>query len=175
MKKLLIGALLTFFSVSSMAVDGYKNIKFGDTVKQVLNSKLCNFEKMPNTSGLKQMSQYGCTDFKFSGKPSLVVATFIDDKFRKLIINVDPDINPLLNSLMEKYGAPNAMSSQDELNKAQVNSDEYSLFVDFDKGTVSLQVEKSKNKPVMALLIYSDINFDKELSEIKNKNLAEDI
>lgn len=175
MKKLLIGVSLTFFSISSMAVDGYKNIKFGDTVKQVLSSRLCNFEKMPNTSGLKQMSLYGCTDFKFSGKPSLAIATFIDDKFRKLLINVDPDINPLLNSLMEKYGTPNAMSSQDELNKAQANSDEYSLFVDFDKGTVRLQVEKNKNKPAMSLLIYSDIDFDKELNEVKNKNLAEDI
>lgn len=175
MKKYLLGLVLALTAAGAMAVDGYKGVKFGDTVKQVLSSKLCNFEKMPNTSGLKRVSQYGCTDFKFSGKPSLVVAIFIDDKLKKLLINVDPDINPLLNSLMDKYGTPNAMSSQDELNRAQANSDEYSLFVDFDKGTVSLQVEKSKRKPVMAMLIYSDINFDKELSEIKNKSLAGDI
>ncbi|HHR6128539.1 TPA: hypothetical protein ACS72K_000093 [Providencia alcalifaciens] len=175
MKKLLIGSLLTMFSMGAMAIDGYKNIKFGDSIEKVLSSNLCTFEKMPNESGIDQISLYGCGDFKFSGKDRMALATFINGKFKKLLINVGNDIDPLIDSLTQKYGKPSSMSSVDEINKAKAKGDYYLLFINFDKDTVKLHIEKPKDKKEMIFLIYQDSMFDKELNKIKSERIESDI
>ncbi|PHM47106.1 hypothetical protein [Xenorhabdus miraniensis] len=171
-KSVLLGLLLSVSSLSSWAVDGYKGVKFGSSVKELMDAKLCNFQKLPPTSNLKEFSIYACSDFQFSGKKTLAMAAFLNGKFKRFLINVDSNINPLINALTKKYGTPSSMSSEEELVRALSTGE--TVFVSYDNDSIVIKVEK-KNGSETVTLMYTDPKFDDEKNALSLDKIANDI
>ncbi|PHM22552.1 hypothetical protein [Xenorhabdus ehlersii] len=172
MKRVLLGLMLSTLSLSSWAVDGYKDVKFGSSVKDLMNSKLCNFQKIPPASTIKELSLYSCLDFNFSGKKTMAIATFLNGKFKRFLIGVDSNINPLIDALNKKYGLPSSMTSEDIMVRALTTGEP--VFVRYDNDTVIIKVEKSNGQEV-TMLMYTDSKFDDEINALSQNKIANDI
>ncbi|CDL82563.1 hypothetical protein ID852_08900 [Xenorhabdus sp. 42] len=70
---------LGMISFNAMAVDGYKDAKFGMTEKEFFAKKLCHFEegKPVDFSQSKGISLYSCPDFSFANTKRRAVAFFL--------------------------------------------------------------------------------------------------
>ncbi len=172
MKRVLLGLMLSMLSLSSWAVDGYKGVLFGASVKDVLNTGLCSFQETQSNSEIKELSLYTCSDFTFSGKKTMAMATFLNGKFKRLLIDVNSNINPLLDALSKKYGSPSSMSEQSIMERAITTGEP--VLVYYDNNTVVITVRKVNNKEIIHL-IYTDHEFDNELRALSQKAIASDI
>ncbi|MEC5319290.1 hypothetical protein VSX61_10105 [Brenneria populi subsp. brevivirga] len=172
-KSLALGLVLSVFSFTSSAVDGYKGVKFGSDVKTVLAAKWCNFKKY-NENETKGLDAYYCENFKLSGKDSLAMAIFLDGKFERLSLTLNIDINSVIAALEKKYGNASSASTPEEVKKAMELGG--SIYIRYDNDTVivigSRDIEAKKD---YSQLVYTSPDYDKRLSELQAKELDNDL
>ncbi|HEQ1859971.1 TPA: hypothetical protein VEO38_003557 [Providencia alcalifaciens] len=174
MQKILIGMLLSFFSISALAIDGYKGIKFGSSVKEVLDANICSLKQFPDMEKIPETQEYGCFNLPFGGKNTLGMAFFIDGKFKRFAINVDDNYVSVLNGLIEKYGKPSSSNTPEEITAASRNGNP--VFVRFDNDTIFIRLEWNvATGKESALLIYTSHDFDKLMALKNKKSIINDI
>ncbi|EPO2452360.1 MULTISPECIES: hypothetical protein [Providencia] len=174
MKKILLGALLSIFVANANAVDGYKNIKFGSSIKDVVNANVCSLKEFPDTNKVAGLTNYGCFDFQFGGKNTIAMAFFINGKFQRFAINIDDNYVSVLNGLIEKYGKPSSSDTPEKIKRADSTGEP--VFVKFDNDTVVLRVQKNMSTgKESALLIYTSPKYDELLSKITKDSIIDDI
>ncbi|PHM52492.1 hypothetical protein [Xenorhabdus sp. KK7.4] len=172
MKKLIVMLVLGMVSFGAMAVDGYKDAKFGIAEKEFLSKKLCNFEKVGNFPQMKEVTFYLCTDFLFADKKHGATALFLNGKFKRLDIIMDSRVLPLKGSLERKYGTPSSMPSQEEIDNVKRNGG--NVFMGFDGDTVRIELNVERGKEYTAL-VYTDPDFGKVVQELTRRKLEKDI
>ena len=94
---------ITIISTNAFAVDGYKNLKFGMSIEEVLKAgkELCSFQKVQEK---KQLSMYGCTDFTFAGEETKLYTYFVKGILLRVAVDVPVEkVDAIMNSLMKKF------------------------------------------------------------------------
>ncbi|WP_337050189.1 hypothetical protein [Serratia fonticola] len=173
-KQWVFAAALMAFSASSMAVDGYKNLKFGMSEADALATKTCNFKKRP--SGEKGVDQFVCGNFKVGGKSTnSAVMLFIGGKLIRFGFEqpVD-DIEPILQAMRDKYGAainPPTRSQIEALERVPNDS----VDINFDNNTVTLRLITDERLNQSMLVMYSVKDFDQQWNDLKNSQLSSDL
>ncbi|MDE9466866.1 hypothetical protein [Xenorhabdus bovienii] len=170
MKNILLGLVLSILSLSSWAVDGYKGVKFGSSIDDVINSKLCTI--VISGSDVKGVTNYRCDDFDFAEKKTLAYFSFINGEFKRLIIRINPSVGLLVNSLEAKYGSPSFQTSEEDIKRSVVTSEPRDIM--FDKNTIIVSVKKINGSDV-ALLSYTDPNYSAEYNALSNQKYNDDI
>lgn len=175
MKLKLISLGVILFTVSSfaIAVDGYKNVKFGSSFSEFNASKLCSWKKYDkNKTG--GMDSYVCDNFKFSGKNSLAMAFFIDGKFERLAIPIEENSMAVIDSLKKKYGEPSSSFTAEEFERAQTFGG--AINIKFDKDTIILNVTRDpETKQDTTHLVYTSAEYDAMYKKLQEKSIENDI
>lgn len=171
--KITILLLVLTLSSNLFAVDGYKELKFGISKKQVLASKLCTFN--PVDSGILGVEGLQCSNFNLGGQLVNAYAFFINDKFLRLAIYPPIEVlSGLTNSLSSKYGEASSSSTKEEF-EAVDKSPNKEAFLAFDKDTIILKIISDENNFQTALLLYNspdyETSMDKKHEEILKKDL----
>ena len=94
---------ITIISTNALAIDGYKNLKFGMSIEEVLKAgkELCSFEKVQQK---KQISMYGCADLKFVGEETNLYAYFVKGILLRIAVSVPQGkFDVIMNSVPKKY------------------------------------------------------------------------
>ncbi|WP_314140407.1 hypothetical protein [Buttiauxella noackiae] len=172
-KSIVFGLSMMMVTFSSLAVDGYKNVKFGTPLKTLQDAGWCSWKKY-NDTNIKGMDSYTCSNFKFSGADTLAMAFFLNGKFQRLAISVNNGIDALSSSLVKKYGEPSSRFTQSEIESVQSNGG--TISVKFDNDTVILAVSRDvKNNSELTQLIYSSVDYDTILKQVQIKNMENDL
>ncbi|EQB9157318.1 hypothetical protein CRX48_12125 [Morganella morganii] len=171
MKRYLLSLILAFTATGAMAVDGYKEVKFGSSFEAMRSAGLCDFQIASKQPEHKNIVMYNCLDFQFDGNHTMAAASFIGGKFGKLQIMVDSPVNSVLEALYKKYGAPSSSSTEEEMQNAIITGNP--IYVRFDKDTVILKVERV-NKIDLVSLNYVSPDFELSVKE-KTQKITDDI
>ena len=169
----LFAVALLAFSASAMAVDGYKNLKFGMSEKDALSTKTCSFRKShPDDKGV---DTYFCTDFKAGGKRTNALILFIDGKLARFGFNQSADdALAIMQAMKEKYGEPIDPPSTDQLRSLErVPND--SVDINFDNNTVTIRLTTDDNLNQSILILYSAADFDQKMVALKNAQISSDL
>ncbi|MBD5771003.1 hypothetical protein [Marinomonas colpomeniae] len=168
---LILGVL--FISQTATAVDGYKDLKFGMSAKQIVASNVCTLQKYE--SGQIGVEYYGCDDFMFGGEAVEAGAFFIDDKFLRFAIAPSVDVAlSLANGLSEKYGSPSSSSTQKEFQAVDALPNR-EAFLAYDKNTVYLKLMSDENYTQSAILLYTSPSYDILLLKKQDKSISNDL
>lgn len=142
----------------AMAVDGYKSLKFGMSMKQVANEKMCSFRVIKDD---EEEPYLECHDFSFGKTKTEAYAYFIDGKFMRLAIAL-PDyqaVDTVIAGLSEKYGQPSSSSTDQEF-AAIEQTPNAQVYMSFDNDMVYVLQESDEDRVQSALLIYTHSDFD---------------
>ncbi len=172
MKKYLFGAILSLAAAGAMAVDGYKNIKFGSSYSIVNEANLCELKPYNAPVDVKGFSAYQCSDFIFSGKKNNAAISFINDEFQQLIINFNGETMPLLEALREKYGKPSSSTPTDVMKRAAKTGEP--VIIKFDHDTVIVRYERLDGKD-RTTLIYAAPDYEKKVNTLLKESVSNDI
>ncbi|WP_421173785.1 hypothetical protein [Aeromonas enteropelogenes] len=155
----------------AMAVDGYKSLKFGMTMKQVANEKTCSFRAFSDDGEEPALE---CDDFTFGKTKTNAYAYFIDGKFMRFVIDLPDyrDIDAVVSGLSEKYGEQTSSSTEQEFSAIE-QTPNAQVYMSFDKDTVYVMQVSDEDMNQSAMLVYTDINFD-DLNENRAKNAVSD-
>jgi len=169
----LFAAALLAFSASSMAVDGYKNLKFGMSRQDVLATKTCSFRKSPSDD--KGVDTYFCTNFKVGGKRTNALVLFIDGKLARFGFNQPAnDALAIMQAMKDKYGDPIDPPSMDQLQALErVPND--SVDINFDNNTVTIRLTTDDDLNQNMLILYSAADFDQKMIALKNAQISSDL
>lgn len=174
-KTLLCCLLALILSASPLlAVEGYKNLKFGMSLEEVKKSKLCGWVD-DGTLNMKQTLIIYCLDFKFNGESIMAGAYFIDNKFLKLAIEISyGDMKNTMAGLKKKYGNSSYTPSQQSIDNFN-NLPNQELWYGFDNNTIYLFCRSNKFYKKSAALTYTSPLFDKLFKEKQMKSLKNDL
>lgn len=176
MRKLLFISMLlgsVFISPVVMAVDGYKELKFGMTKSQVVGSNLCTLDKQ--NSGVDGIEFYSCDDFMFGGATVEAGAFFIGGKFLRFVILPPLEVaTGLMNGLSEKYGSASSSSTDKEFNAID-NMPNREAYLAFDKDTIFLKISSDENYVQQLMLLYTSPIFDILVQKIRQKSISKDL
>jgi hypothetical protein len=168
----LIGGIL-LFNMPLLAVDGYKDLKFGTTKSEILKKSGYNFIKTPVEQPGVEM--YGCQNFTFGNRKVEAAAFFIDNKFLRFVIVAPLDqVQGIVSSLVEKYG-PASSSSPEEAFPAVDNFPNREAFLAFDEDTVFFKITSDANREQTALLIYTSPLYDQHLLRLQKAGFKDDL
>lgn len=137
----------------AMAVDGYKSLKFGMSMEQIVNEKICSFRALSDDEGGQYLE---CSDFSFGKSHTDAYAYFVNGKFVQLDI-VLPDYKAagtVIAGLTEKYGSPSSSSTEQELASIE-QTPNAQVYVAFDKDTVYVLQESDEDRVQTASLVYA--------------------
>ncbi len=172
-KKLISCILGLLLSTPAIAVDGYKNLKFGMSTKQIMETNICTFKK--TASSVPGVEIYTCNNFKFGGETVEAGAFFIDNKFKRLFIVPSMTVAiGLGQGLSDKYGAPSSSSPRESFAKVD-NTPNTEAYLGFDGNTVLLRIMSDENNLQSAFLIYTSSDYEKVLGDIQKKSLSNDL
>lgn len=155
-----IATTLTLFTFTApaLAVDGYKNLKFGMTVKEVATSDICTFR--PAQAPQAGVTQLNCHDFAFGDHTTSAAAFFIDAKFLRFGFEVPMAMaTELVEMLADKYGPPSFSPSNESLVAIETIPNS-SVFVGFDNDTVLLTFFSDEFLIQSASLIYTSPDYN---------------
>ena len=116
MKHIPFICIFIFVTSTAWAVNGYKDLLFGMSKTQVINSEFCTFsEDNPKKwynwfRDFSRLSVYTCPDRKFGDRKIKVSLTLIDDRLHKITLVHAGSIEfnkMVLGLLMNKYGFQN--------------------------------------------------------------------
>ncbi|EGR1309339.1 hypothetical protein D9A28_05130 [Vibrio cholerae] len=166
-------SLLVLCSFSALAVDGYNDIKFGDSYEKLLQSKMCTWQQMGEyRPGILQAM---CSDFQFLGQPSIGVAFLIEGKVQRIgftIVHDSNSVTALANKLKEKYGLPSSISTPQEFKEFD-STPNREIFMSFDNDTVMLKLTNDAKLNTTAMMIYSSPNYDHVLKKANEATIAD--
>ena len=175
MRKIMVPALLLCAALSSQvqAVDGYKDVKFGASTKDVMKSGLCAFS--PADYGLKGVTALACDNLALGGDKVAASAFFIGDKFLRLGIETDVQkAISLRDSLIKKYGPPSSMSPAQYFTAIDTTPNT-EAFIAFDGDTVFIKLETDEQMEQSATLIYTDKRYEELLNAHEAAALSDDL
>ena len=159
-------------SCQVQAVDGYKNVKFGASTKEVMSSGLCSFSP---ADGIKGVTSLACEDLPFGGDKVAASAFFIGDQFLRLGIETDVDkAIGLRDSLLKKYGQPSSMSPAQYFSALDTTPNTQA-FIAFDSDTVFIRLDTDQQMNQSAMLIYTDPRYEKQLNAHQANALSDDL
>lgn len=168
-----LGCLLLIFSSTTLAVDGYKDIKFGSSFKQLQNANLCSWKRFTG-SEVKGFESFYCENFQFGSERTMAMAFFINGQFKRFGIVFDSDVAAVLNGLHKKYGDPSSMYDDKKMEELKAYGG--SVSVSFDKNTVVVNLNRDPStKKDTTQLIYTSADYSRLLDELKSKNLENDL
>lgn len=175
-KNYLLGAAVAgsvLFANTALAVDGYKNLKFGMSKQEVLNQNLCTMlEDGIDEQGVETLY---CEDLKFGPDITEAAAFFIDGKFLRIAISASLDrAEGLMNGLTQKYGRPSSMSTPAEFDAVD-NFPDRAAFVAFDQDTVTIRIDSDADYNQTMFLIYTDRLYEKLLLENQTSAMSSDL
>lgn len=153
-------ACFVVIPTSGWAIDGYKSLKFGIKKEAVKKSKLCNFEEGP-ADPTTSSEMLICTNFMFNREKTEAYAIFVDNKFLRFIINVNPShLGNVIESIGEKYGKA---SSGDSIDKFQMveKFPNRQAFVNFDKDTITIKYHSDESGAISLEVGYTSPLYDK--------------
>ncbi|MCP3943498.1 MAG: hypothetical protein GY710_18740 [Desulfobacteraceae bacterium] len=166
-----LGAM--FIPQIATAVDGYKNLKFGMSIKQIIASNVCTLEK--SESGQVGVEFYGCDDFMFGNEAVEAAVFFIDGKFLRFAIVPSVDVAlSLVNGLAKKYGNPSSSSTQKEFEAIDTLPNR-EAFLAYDKNTIYLKLMSDENYIQSAILLYTSPDYDVLLLKNQQKSISNDL
>jgi hypothetical protein len=169
----LFAAALLAFSASSMAVDGYKNLKFGMTAKEALSTKTCSFRA--GSSGQKGVDMYICDDFKIGGHKVLGYMFFIDSKLARFAFQQPiADAISVLEAIKKKYGEPLNPPSREALRTLD-NIPNSSVEVDYDNATVAVRFTSDERLYQRMWVMYSIPDYNEKLISLKDSQISSDL
>lgn len=173
-KQWVFAVALLAFSASAIAVDGYKDLKFGMSEKEIISTKTCSFRKIPTNE--KGFDEYYCSNFKFGDKKTKAYLFFINGEFLRIGIEQSPDdFESLFTSLTAKYGEPSSRPTKSDLDALQKIPGSQAA-VRFDKDTVYLLFTTDEDDMSQHLaLVYTDPNYDTKYVALKNSVIKSDI
>lgn len=163
--------LIGILSQPALAVDGYKDVKFGASEKEWISKGICSMSRAPDyVSGI---SMWQCHDFRLAGGMTNAYAYFIDGKFSRLGIDLAwGDMAKVSDGLFEKYGPLSSRSTQEQI--AALDSQPNALaYIAFDKDTVYISMGTDGNLNKSAMLVYTDPSFDRLSAEKQQAALAD--
>lgn len=157
----------------AMAVDGYKDMKFGMSKQEIIKIKPCALYK--GNSAPKGAENLECDDLQFGGDDTNAGFFFIDGKLERvaLILDFDKALG-LATSLKDKYGLPSSSSTQKQI-AALDTTPGSSAFLAFDSDTVILNLLSDDQMNRAAILIYTSKNYDRKIAEKQAKAINSDI
>lgn len=164
MKRYYVLAVMILLSAGhAMAVDGYKNMKFGMSKQEIINLKPCALYK--GDSAPKGAENLECDDFPFGGDDTSAGFFFIDGKLERvaLVLGIDEALG-LATSLKNKYGLPSSSSTKQQL-AATDTTPGASAFIAFDSNTVILNLISDDQMNRAAILIYTSNNYEKKIAK----------
>ncbi len=166
-------AAFLLVGTSSSAVDGYKDLKFGTAKAEILKKSEYNFIKAPiDQTGVEM---YSCQNFKFGNKIVEAAAFFIDDSFLRFVIVLPIDqIQGILASLNEKYGAVSSSSPQEAFAAVDTYPNT-EAFLAFDNDTIYVKISSDANRKQTAMLLYTSPDYDKGLLKIQQTGFEGDL
>ena len=171
----LVSAFLSsiFISPLVLAVDGYKNLKFGMTNQQILESNICTLQKYD--SGQVGVEYYGCEDFRFGGKSIEAGAFFIEGKFLRFAVVPSTDVAVgLVKGLIDKYGQASSSSTPQEFQAIDTQPNR-EAFMAFDNNTVYLKLMSDENYIQSAILLYTSPSYDSLLLKNQKESVSNDL
>lgn len=163
---------VTCVSQQSLGVEGYKDLKFGSSVDEVINSKTCSFAKNPPDKKYPGLETYYCYDFSFGNQNTVALAYFVNGKFLRFSISVPgSQAEALGEALKNKYGAPSSSPTDQEWEKQFTPSAIF--WIGFDNDTVFFReiIGDGKGKGNKLYLIYASPLYKKALTENQKKRL----
>ncbi len=162
MKKQLAASLL-ILSTQLYAVDGYKDLKFGMTKKQVMNSGLCSFQALSASAVNATEDFLNCFDLRFFGEQRIVKAYFVDDAFKRLQIQVNPsEAGAIIDGLQKKYGPPSQSPTGKAIDPTEIKQNPNATGeVWFDNNTVVFELSGLNQQSRYASLSYQAPDYKK--------------
>ncbi|TWI54828.1 hypothetical protein IQ22_01731 [Pseudomonas duriflava] len=169
----LLGAAVWTVSSLAYAVDGYKNLHFGDTKQTVLASKLCTLTA--KRSAIDGLDYYGCADFKLGKDIVEAGFFFIDDQFLRLSIVTPPEKSFLIaQGLNEKYGPPSSQSTAEAFIQLEKKPN-HQAFLAFDHNTIFYKFSTTATMKRQALLIYTAPDYEQRLLKKQIQKINPDL
>ncbi|MFZ4221483.1 hypothetical protein [Enterobacter ludwigii] len=172
----LFAAVLLAFSASAMAVDGYKNLKFGMSIKEVLDSHICSFKYYPSNDSTYEAIEddYDCHDFQFGDKKVRAIALFLQGKLSRIGIVIDSDdYNSVLAALRNKYGTGIESEYPSKKNLHLVPNSNY--YVSFDNDTVELMSVSDESLVIHSQIIYTIPNYFEKRDKLISAHISDDV
>lgn len=172
MKRFFLVLVLALATSPAMAIDGYKNMKFGMNKKEALKNQPCTLVSIPSYPSEVE-EQYYCKDLPFAGKMTKGSAFFVRGEFLRFSILMTPtDTVASTKALIGKYGE--AQSVQGDLQKAGVVPGAEWRAV-FDSDTIEVMVKTAPSLEVNSFLIYTAPNYGDKLTDAAAKELANEL
>ncbi|WP_337050167.1 hypothetical protein [Serratia fonticola] len=175
-KQWVFAAALMAFSASSMAVDGYKNLKFGMSEKEVIESNLCSFRYYParESTYAKIEDDYDCHDFQFGDKKVRAIALFLNGKLSRLgIVVTTDDYNSVLTALRSKYGPGTESPDPSQKRLLTVPGTQYAI--SFDNDTVELMSYSDEQLVIHTQIIYTIPDFFEKRDKLISAHISNDV
>jgi hypothetical protein len=174
MRRFGLGMLLAALTMPVMAVDGYKNLKFGMSPKEVIKTKTCRFGALETDDN--QLQRMSCMDFNFSGGKTFGQALFIDNKLVRvgIMLKDENQLTSVIKGVSKKYGEPSTPMSREDF-VAVSSMPNQTADVGFDNDTVMLRLMSDANNNQTYLLMYTVNNYDQLLDEIAAKANSDDL
>lgn len=162
---------LLLSSFAAFGVDGYQDIKFNISLKQLQAQKKCSISDQTD-SPKNPMKTWSCPDFKFSDKTITAHFYFINDKLLRIALVVGSTAEDFIafgTALKSKFGAPSRVPPKAERDNYDHHKTNV-LDIGFDKNTVILRQAREGNHEI-TMVIYNSEKFFDELTKSKTKGL----
>lgn len=167
---------LLIFPSTVLAVDGYKDLKFGTSYAQLKKLKKCDLEEQKEFT-TKSLRIYQCEDFDFNGKKMLATFHFVNDRLLKITIAVGRSLDEnfaLTKALKEKYGEFTHKPTHEEVLDYQSGLQE-SLYASWEKETVVLAIYRSGPNREIVFLSYVSPDFKNERQTTLIKDFKDEL
>lgn len=167
---------IVLLSLSSFtyAVDGYKNMKFGASKWQMIDSGLCEFQEaeLINIEGFDSLV---CGDFMLGQNAVEAAAFFINERFLRFVIEVPLDsAEGVMHGLIKKYGNASSSSSEQELLAVDKYPNRVAMLA-FDNDTIILRLESDANNEQSAVLIYTSPKYDQLIQRYQTESVLDSL
>jgi len=166
------GAIISV-SFQVAAVDGYKELKFGMSLPEVLSHQPCTLEK--RISPFPQVDMYVCEDLPFGGSAVNGFAFFLKGKFLRFAIEIpDAAAKSTVDALARRYGKPSKIPSQAELKRSGTVPGAR-VVIGFDSNTVLMFIDTQPTLKEMSILVYTAPNYNALLAASQAKDIDSDL
>lgn len=165
--------IVSFTSTHVLAVDGYKEMKFGMSLNEILARTDCSFKE--EESDLPGLQSIVCDDFKFGGSKVPSAMYLVNGQFLRIAIEPPVElVDGILAGLMKKYGDPSFKSPEEDF-KAVDQYANRKAELGWDNGTVFLQFYSDQLSNQGLLLLYTSPEFDKQMLLNQEQSFGDDL
>lgn len=155
-------------------VDGYKDIKFGISYRQLKSMKKCTLPPNPSEAD-EGVEAAQCQDFPLNQRNRVATFYFVNGKLMRIAVMVGSttdDFQAYTRSLNEKYGAPSLLDpgTLAAFDNGQIDTAD----IAWKSNSVALRITRQGGLGAV-MLLYSDRNFELAVQENKTKGADKDL